>query len=99
MHCESKALVHVSAWCLEHFATRGKLRLDGVLFAGVGAGSAVAGLFCLTFMRLGGNAAQAWFALGIFSLVITVAVWPVLGATAMADAITASPGRDRKSVV
>lgn len=89
------ALVHVSAWCLEHFATRGKLRLDGVLFAGVGAGSAVAGLLCLMFMRLGGSAAQAWFALGILSLVIALAVWPVLGATTIAKAITASPARYR----
>jgi MFS family permease len=89
------ALVHVSAWCLEHFATQGKGRLDGVLFAGVGAGSAVAGLLCLMLMRVGGSAAQAWFALGVFSVVLTLAVWPVLGATAIAAATAGSAERYR----
>jgi MFS family permease len=73
------ALVHVSVWCLARLAEHGAVRLDGVLFAGVGAGSAIAGVLCAVLMNSGGGAAQAWFALGALSLVVAAAVWPVLG--------------------
>lgn len=72
------ALVHVSAWCLARLAEQRAPRLDGVLFAGVGAGSALAGVLCAALMNSGGSAAQAWFALGALALVLAAAVWPVL---------------------
>lgn len=72
-------LVHVSAWCLARLAEQGSVRLDGVLFAGVGAGSAIAGILCAALMRSGGSSAQAWFGLGLLSLAVAAAVWPVLG--------------------
>ena len=86
------ALVHVSAWCLTRLAELGSVRLDGVLFAGVGVGSALAGVLCAALMRAGGSSAHAWFALGALSLAVAVAVWPVLGDSAArspADARTA----------
>ena len=76
------ALVHVSAWCLARLAEHGSVRLDGVLFAGVGVGSAIAGVLCAALMRAGGSSAQAWFALGALSLAVAIAVWPVLGQSA-----------------
>jgi MFS family permease len=72
-------LVHVSAWCLSRLAAQGSTRLDGVVFAGVGAGSTFAGLICAALMLVGGGAAQAWFALGIVCLLVTAALWRVLG--------------------
>jgi len=80
------ALVHVLAWCLERLAAHGSTRLDGVLFAGVGVGSALAGFLCAALMLYGGSAAQAWYALGIVSLLIAAAVWPVLGGGAATHA-------------
>jgi MFS family permease len=73
------ALVHVSSWCVEQLVLQGSARLVGVLYAGVGAGSAVAGILCALLVLLGGTAAQAWFLLGALSLAATAAVWPVLG--------------------
>src|SRR4051812_35175107 len=67
------SLVYVSAWC---FA-----RLNpgwmGIVFAGVGSGVALAGLFCLGFAAVGATSSQGWIILGIAALFITAAVWPV----------------------
>ena len=89
------ALVHVSSWCIEQLALQGGPRRVGVLYAGVGAGSALAGALCAVLVPLGGSAAQAWFLLGILSLVIAAAVWPVLGAGAKAHASVKRSGRYR----
>ena len=86
------ALVHVSSWCLERLALQGSARLAGVVYAGVGAGSAVAGVLCALLVPLGGSAAQAWFLLGILSLFAIGAVWPVLGAGARAHPSRAHAG-------
>ena len=84
------ALVHVSSWCLEQLAALRKPLLDGAVFAGVGAGIAVAGSLCLAAMSTGGTAAQAWLALGVLSLIVTAVVWPVLGAGAQSRAASSS---------
>ncbi len=73
------ALVHVSSWCLAQLASAGRPRLGGALFAGVGAGIGGAGFLCLVLMARGANATEAWLALGILSLGVTAALWPVLG--------------------
>ncbi|HEX7054031.1 MAG TPA: YbfB/YjiJ family MFS transporter [Burkholderiales bacterium] len=86
-------LVHVSAWCLARLAALGALRLDGVLFAGVGVGSAAAGLLCAALMRGGGNAGHAWFSLGALSLALTAALWPALDEASETPARRA--GRER----
>jgi len=67
------SLVYVAAWCI----ARLKPGSMGVVFAGVGTGVALAGLFCLGFARLGASSAQGWIVLGIVALLITAAVWPV----------------------
>jgi MFS family permease len=67
------SLVYVSAWCLA--------RLDGrrmgVVFAGVGAGVALAGFLCLGLARVGASSSQGWMVLGVMAIVITAFVWPV----------------------
>lgn len=73
------ALVHVSSWCLAELAAAGRPRLGGAVFSGVGLGALVAGLGCLALMAAGGDADDAWLALGALSLAVTALLWPVLG--------------------
>lgn len=89
------ALVHVSSWCLEQLALQGRVRLAGVIYAGVGAGSALAGVLCAVLVPLGGTSTQAWFVLGVLSLVVMLAVSPVLGAGGKAHAPREHAGRYR----
>ena len=63
-------LVNVSAWALRQAAP------GGVLFAGVGAGSAAAGLTCLVLMQAGLGAAAAWIALGTAAALAAALLWP-----------------------
>ena len=69
-------LVHVSAWTLERLALA-RPELSGVVYAGVGAGSVVAGLVCLGVLELRLDADSAWVALGVTALLATVMVWPL----------------------
>ena len=73
-------LIHTSAWCLERIAPgispAGKPILPGILFAGVGAGVAAAGLLCVLLMALHATSSTAWLVLGAVSLAITAALWP-----------------------
>lgn len=68
-------LVLVSAWTLERLAELRRPRLGGVLYAGVGAGVAIAGVACLVVMRLGSSAGAAWIALGALALAMAGAIW------------------------
>lgn len=88
------ALIHVSSWCLERLTTLGKPLLGGAVFTGVGCGIALAGGTCLVLMRLGASSAEAWAALGVVSLLVTMLVWPLLGKNAgPARPPNARPGR------
>jgi MFS family permease len=69
-------LVHVSAWTFERLALA-RLELSGVVYAGVGAGSALAGLVCLGVLELHLGADAAWIALGVTALLATVLIWPL----------------------
>jgi predicted MFS family arabinose efflux permease len=91
------ALVHVSSWCLAELASHRRPTLDGTLFAGVGAGVALAGLACLALMSFGANATQAWLALGALSLVVTAALWRVLGGNSVAPIANAQAASYRWS--
>ena len=71
------ALVHVSAWALPRLA--GGPLLGGVLYSGVGAGIALAGLLCLALMAFSVSSAHAWLTLGLLSLAIVALLWPLIG--------------------
>ena len=73
------ALVFVSAWCLERLAAFGRPGLGSLVFAGVGAGMALAGGVCLVLMRAGVGADEAWLALGIAALLLAALTWRVWG--------------------
>ena len=82
------ALIHVTAWCLDRLAAERRPLLNGIVFAGVGAGVLIAGLVCVVLMAMGSSARSAWLALGAIALLVTVSVWPVFapgGPTTGAD--------------
>jgi len=71
-------LVFVSAWALERLAALGRPAVGGAVYAGVGAGIAVAGGACLLLTDTGAGSADAWLVLGTASLAVTAAVWPFI---------------------
>lgn len=87
-------LIAVSAWCLEQLAALHRPALNGIVFAGVGAGIAGAGLLCIVLMHAGAGSAQAWIASGILALLASAAVVPVLGK----DGVAHSRGDERIAV-
>ena len=75
------ALIFASAWVLQFLATRGKERLSGIVFGGVGLGIVVAGGFCLIFLRFSWPSDQAWIALGAVAFLLTMVSWPTYRTT------------------
>src|SRR5437667_6849914 len=73
-------LICVSAWCLARLEPVRRPLLDSTVFAGVGAGIALAGATCLAFMRVHASSARVWVVFGVVSLVLSVVIWPVFGA-------------------
>ena len=72
-------LIRVSAWCLERLAPYRRPVLTGAVFAGVGAGIALAGGACLGLMHARAGSALAWVCLGALALGVTGLVWPRFG--------------------
>ena len=70
-------LIYVSAWALEHLAALNRPALGNTVYAGVGAGIALAGGLCLALMHIGAGSARAWIVLGVLSIVLSVAIWSV----------------------
>ena len=72
-------LVSVSAWCLGQLAARNAPADAAILgsrvFAGVGAGIAIAGLACLALAYGGASAAASWLTLGAIALAGTIVTW------------------------
>jgi len=71
-------LVYVSAWCLETLTPSHRPVLIGTVFAGVGVGIAATGVLCLGLTLARATSAQTWIALGLISLIASIAIWPAL---------------------
>ena len=69
-------LIFASAYILEQLAILGEKRLGGVVFGGVGFGTALTGASCLLFLNLSWPADQAWIAVGAIALVLAFSCWP-----------------------
>jgi predicted MFS family arabinose efflux permease len=86
------ALIHMSSWCAQRLARLGRPALNGVVFAGVGAGVILAGAFCLALMTAGAGSRAAWFWLGAVGVGMTAIVWPVVKDSESAAASAALAG-------
>ena len=82
-------LVFVSTWALERLALLGRSQLSGTVYAGVGTGIVIAGGTCLVVMRLHARSADAWLSLGVISIAVTAAIWPLLKSDPSRDPVPA----------
>jgi hypothetical protein len=67
-------LVFISAWSLERISTVQRPLLAAAPFSGVGGGIFVVGLICVVLQQAGLRAPGLWIALGVFSLLTSIAV-------------------------
>ena len=72
-------LVATSAWALQHLARAGSANLSGIVFAGVGLGIAVTGLFCVAAAQPGVPAGQLWLELGLLAALAVACCSPFMG--------------------
>src|SRR5215471_4339443 len=66
-------LVATSSWALQHLARAVRADLSGWVYAGVGLGIAVVGLFCIAAARPRVPASQLWLELGAVASLTIVA--------------------------
>lgn len=90
-------LVGTSAWGLAALAERGRADLGGVLYAGVGAGIAAAGLLCLAGDRAGLPAQALWWSLGAFAAVLGVVALALVPPAQIQAAPAAAPSASSAS--
>ena len=76
--CSAWAFVATSVWCLGALAALRRPAWGSTLYAGVGFGIAVAGLYCLAGAAAGFAADALWLQLGLLALVLFVPVAVVL---------------------
>jgi uncharacterized MFS-type transporter YbfB len=88
-------LIYVSAWCLENLAALARPALGNTVYAGVGAGIALAGGLCLALMQVGAGSARAWIVLGGLSIVLSVGISTVFRGSAGSPAADAEPSAAR----
>jgi MFS family permease len=91
-------LIYVSAWSLENLAALGRPALGNTVYAGVGAGIALAGGLCLVLMHVGAGSARAWIVLGVLSIALSVGIWPVFRGSPGAPAATPQRPADRRMI-
>jgi MFS family permease len=72
------AFVGTSVWCLAALASSGHGRFGSAVYAGVGAGIAVTGLWCLAGANAGASAHALWLELGALSLAAAAGLAAVL---------------------
>ena len=71
--------VATSVWCLGALADQGAARLVGWVYAGVGCGIALTGLYCLFAAAAGFRSSSLWLQLGGLALLLALSVaWVVV---------------------
>jgi MFS family permease len=73
------ALVATSAWALQHLARAASANLSGIVYAGVGLGIALTGLFCVAAAQPGVPASRLWLELGLLAALAVVCCSPFVG--------------------
>ena len=72
-------LVATSAWALQHLTRAASLHLSGIVYAGVGLGIALTGLFCVAAAQPGVPAGQLWLELGVLAALAVACSSPFVG--------------------
>jgi predicted MFS family arabinose efflux permease len=72
------AFVATSVWCLGALARHPPSPWSSTIYAGVGTGIALAGLYCLAGAAAGASSASLWLQLGMVAALLTVPVFAVL---------------------
>jgi predicted MFS family arabinose efflux permease len=73
------ALVATSTWALQHLTHAASAHLSGMVYAGVGVGIAITGLFCVAAAQPGVSAGQLWVELGVLAALAVAITGPFLG--------------------
>jgi predicted MFS family arabinose efflux permease len=76
--CSAWAFVATSVWCLGALARLDRPSWGGAVYAGVGSGIALAGLYCLGGAAAGASAPALWTQLGLLAVILTLPVLAVL---------------------
>lgn len=78
--CSAGVFVATSVWCLGTLARLNRQELSGWVYAGVGAGITIAGLYCLYAGIHGVRSQLAWLHLGLLALAMSVPIYITLRA-------------------
>lgn len=76
----------------------GAPRLPGIVYAGVGSGTLLAGLLCAVFVALGWTSHWAWLALAGVSVMLATPLWRVFDRSWDQTATSTSPSRQGPTV-
>jgi predicted MFS family arabinose efflux permease len=72
--CSAWAFISTSIWCLGALAQLRRPSWGSGVYAGVGAGIALAGVFCLAGATAGASAPALWLQLGLLALAMTLPI-------------------------
>jgi MFS family permease len=72
-------LIATSAWALQHLTRAASTNLSGIVYAGVGLGIALTGLFCVAAAQPGVPAGQLWLELGALAALAVACSSPFFG--------------------
>ncbi|MBC7605022.1 MAG: YbfB/YjiJ family MFS transporter, partial [Ramlibacter sp.] len=76
--CSAWAFVGTTVWCLGALARLQRPALGTTIYAGVGTGIAVSGVYCLVASSLGASATSLWIQLGVLGALFSLPAWLVL---------------------
>src|SRR5882724_4493276 len=83
-------LVATSAWALQHLTRAANANLSGIVYAGVGLGIALTGLFCIAAAQPGVPAGQLWLELGALAALAVACSSPFMGRPLATSALVRS---------
>jgi predicted MFS family arabinose efflux permease len=81
------ALVATSAWALQHLTRAASANHSGMVYAGVGLGIALTGLFCVAAAQPGASAGQLWLELGALAAIAVACSSPFVDRPLAASAL------------
>ena len=88
-------LIATSAWALQHLASAARINISAIVYAGVGLGIALTGLFCVAAAQPGVPAGQLWLELGVLAALAAACCSPFVGRPLETSALarsTSHPG-------